>query len=368
MFDRILAFVKKEAVLCVAAVCAMATMFLVPPDGMYPSYIDLRVLCLLLCLMAVVAGFQACGVFRWLTWQMLRRGGSGRLLSVLLVMLPFFSSMLVTNDVALLVFVPFTLPLLMQIGCEKAAVPMLVLQTIAANLGSMATPVGNPQNLFLYAAYDLSAAEFFSTVLPLTAISLLCLIAAAIPVLPKALPTYTLEKAALEQPKKLTVYTVLFILCLLTVFRVLHFGILTALVLIAIAIMEPKQLKHLDFALLATFVCFFIVSGNLGRVDAVRSFLQGLLSGNPLLTAVGTSQVISNVPAAVLLSGFTDQWKPLLQGVNIGGLGTPIASLASLITLKLYLRWPGAKAGRFITVFTIANVIGLVVLLAFAML
>ena len=260
----------------------------------------------------------------------------------------------------------FTLPLLVQIGCEKAAVPMLVLQTIAANLGSMATPVGNPQNLFLYAAYGLSAGEFFSTVLPLTAVSLICLIAAALPVLPKQLPDYQLDRVGLEQPKKLAVYGILFVLCLLTVFRVLHFGVLTALVLIAIAIIEPKQLKHLDFALLATFVCFFVVSGNLGRVDAVRSFLHNLLSANPLLTAVGTSQVISNVPAAVLLSGFTDQWKPLLQGVNIGGLGTPIASLASLITLKLYLRWPGAKAGRFIAVFTLANVIGLIVLLAFA--
>jgi len=271
----------------------------------------------------------------------------------------------VTNDVALLVFVPFTLPLLAQIGCEKATVPMLVLQTIAANLGSMATPVGNPQNLFLYAAYSLSAGEFFSTVLPLTAVSLVCLIAASLPVLPKTLPDIQLEKASLEQPKKLAAYGVLFVLCLLTVFRVLHYGILTAVVLIAIAFMEPKQLKHLDFALLATFVCFFIVSGNLGRVEVVRSFLQSLLNQNALLTAVSTSQVISNVPAAVMLSGFTEQWKPLLQGVNIGGLGTPIASLASLITLKLYLRWPNAKAGKFLVVFMIANIIGLIVLLGF---
>ena len=368
MFDKIRAFLKKETVLLVAAVCAVATMFLVPPDAMYPGYIDLRVLCLLLCLMAVVAGFQACGVFRWLTRQMLQRCPNGRVLSVMLVLLPFFSSMLVTNDVALLVFVPFTLPLLKQIGCEKAAVPMLVLQTIAANLGSMATPVGNPQNLFLYAAYGLSAGEFFSTVLPLTAISLVCLVAASLPVLPKQMPAFQLEEAGLEQVKKLLAYGVLFVLCLLTVFHVLHYAILTVVVLIAIAVMEPKQLKHLDFALLATFVCFFIVSGNLGRVEAVQTFLQGLLGKNALLTAVGTSQVISNVPAAVLLSSFTDQWKPLLQGVNIGGLGTPIASLASLITLKLYLRWPGAKAGRFIAVFTIANIIGLVVLLAFALL
>ena len=363
MMEQIRSFLKKETVLVVAAVCALITMFLVPPDGAYWAYIDLRVLCLLMCLMAVVAGFQECGAFRWLTWQMLRRGNSGSLLGVLLILLPFFSSMLVTNDVALLVFVPFTLPLLVQIGCEKATVPMLVLQTVAANLGSMATPVGNPQNLYLYAAYELSAGEFFSTVLPLAAISLVCLIAASLPLLPRTLPAFQLEKAALEQSKALTVYAVLFVLCLLTVFRVLHYGILTTIVLIALAIISPKQLKHLDFALLATFVCFFIVSGNLGRVDAVQRFLQGLLNRSPLLTSVGTSQIISNVPAAVLLSGFTDQWKPLLQGVNIGGLGTPIASLASLITLKLYLRWPDAKAGKFLVVFTIVNVIGLCVLL-----
>jgi len=364
MLERVWHFLKKETVLLVAAVCAVATMFLVPPDGAYWDYIDLRVLCLLLCLMAVVAGFQACGVFRWLTWQMLRCSKNGRILGLILVLLPFFSSMLVTNDVALLVFVPFTLPLLVQVGCTNAAIPMLVLQTVAANLGSMATPVGNPQNLFLYAAYQLSAGDFFATVLPLAGVSLVCLAAASLPLLPRQLPEFHLEQAGVEQPKKLTIYAVLFVLCLLTVFRVLHYGILTAAVVIAIAVMEPKQLKQLDFALLATFVCFFIVSGNLGRVEAVQTFLQKLLHGNALLTAVGTSQIISNVPAAVLLSGFTDQWKPLLQGVNIGGLGTPIASLASLITLKLYLRWPHAKAGRFLAVFTLVNIIGLIILLA----
>jgi len=368
MFHRIWEFLKKETVLCVAAVCAVITMFLAPPDGTYWGYIDLRVLCLLLCLMAVVAGFQTCGAFRWLTCQMLRCSKNGRMLSLMLVLLPFFSSMLVTNDVALLVFVPFTLPLLAQIGCEKAAVPMLVLQTIAANLGSMATPVGNPQNLFLYAAYDLSAGSFFATVLPLTALSLVCLAAASLPVLPKQLPAFPMETARLEQPGKLAAYGILFLLCLLTVFRILHYGILTLLVLAAIAILDRNQLKKLDIALLATFICFFIVSGNLGRMEAVRTFLQALLSQSTLLTAVGTSQVISNVPAAVLLSGFTNQWQPLLAGVNIGGLGTPIASLASLITLKLYLRWPGAKAGSFLGLFTLYNVIGLILLLGASLL
>lgn len=141
----------------------------------------------------------------------------------------------------------------------------------------------------------------------------------------------------------------------------------TAVVVVVLFLLDRKQLKEIDFMLLITFVCFFIVSENLGRVDSIRSFLQNLLQRNALLTAVGTSQVISNVPAAVVLSGFTDQWKDLLAGVNIGGLGTPIASLASLITLKLYMRWPGAKTMKFLGVFTAANIIGLAVLLVFSM-
>lgn len=364
MRKRIGAFLKQETVLCVAAVCAVLTMFLVPPDGTYPGYIDMRVLCLLFALMAVVAGFQTCGVFRYLTFQLLRRGGTGRMLGVTLVLLPFFSSMLVTNDVALLVFVPFTLGLLTRMDCRKAAIPMLVLQTIAANLGSMATPVGNPQNLFLYATYGLTAGEFFSAMLPLTAVSLLCLTTAALPVLPKTLPDLYLQRETLESPRSLLVYGILFALCLLTVFRVVPYGITTAVVLFVILLLDRQILRDLDYALLATFVCFFIVSGNLGRMEAVRTFLQTLLQKNTLLTAVGTSQIISNVPAAVLLSGFTDEWRALLEGVNIGGLGTPIASLASLITLKQYLRWPGARAGKFLLIFTLANLAGLAVLLS----
>ena len=175
-----------------------------------------------------------------------------------------------------------------------------------------------------------------------------------------------LAPAVIHNPKRLALYGVLFLLCLLTVFRVLPYGILTVIVLAAIAAVEPKLLKTLDYGLLATFVCFFVVSGNLGRVEAVRAFLQALLERSTLLTATLTSQVISNVPAAVLLSGFTDNWRPLLEGVNISGLGTPVASLASLITLKLYLRWPDAKPGRYLAVFTLANLAGLAILLAAA--
>jgi len=245
---------------------------------------------------------------------------------------------------------------------------VVVLQTIAANLGSMATPVGNPQNLYLYAAYSLSAGEFFSVTLPLTAVSLLVLVLASIPVLPRSLPEQQLEDARISSLKKMLLYIALFCLCLLTVFRVVPYPVTTALVVAALAIADRKLLKEIDFLLLLTFVCFFVVSENLGRVGAVRTFLQALLERSTLLTAVGTSQVISNVPAAVLLSGFTDQWRDLLAGVNIGGLGTPIASLASLISLKLYSARPGADTMRFLAVFTAANLAGLVVLLAFSLL
>ena len=361
------AFIQKETVLCIAALCAVLTMFLVPPDGEYLHYIDWRVLCLLLCLMAVVAGFKSLGAFRWLTWQLLRRIRSGRILGVTLVLLPFFCSMLVTNDVALIVFVPFTLALLEQLGCAGAIVPIVVLQTVAANLGSMATPVGNPQNLFLYAAFELSIGEFFTAVLPLTAVSLIALAAASVPVLPKALKQQSLQREEITSVRNLAVYGVLFVLCLLTVFRVVPYPVTTVVVVAVLAVLDRKLLKEIDFMLLLTFVCFFVVSENLGRVEAVRDFLQSLLEKDALLTAVGASQIISNVPAAVLLSSFTDNWRALLAGVNIGGLGTPIASLASLITLKFYLRWPGARVGRFMAVFTIANVVGLVLLLVVQM-
>ena len=365
---KIKEFLKKETVLCIAALCAAATMLLVPPDREYLHYIDWRVLCLLLCLMAVVAGFKSLGAFDWLTYQLLRRIKSGRVLGVTLVLLPFFCSMLVTNDVALIVFVPFTLALLESLGCAGSMIPVIVLQTVAANLGSMATPVGNPQNLYLYAAYSLEAGEFFSVVLPLTLVSLITLTIASLPVLPRALPEQKLEEARILSARRMGIYAGLFVLCLLTVFRIVPYPVTTAVVVAALFLADKKLLKEIDFMLLLTFVCFFVVSENLGRVEAVREFLQSLLSKSTLLTAVGASQVISNVPAAVLLSAFTEQWRELLAGVNIGGLGTHIASLASLITMKLYLRWPGAKVGRFLLVFTAANVAGLVILLLFSML
>ena len=365
MLKKIKEFIAKETVLCIAAACAVATMFAVPPDKAYLHYIDFRVLCLLLCLMAVVAGLKSIGIFDWLTYQMLRRIRSGRALGVTLVLLPFFCSMFVTNDVALIIFIPFTLLLLQQLGCSNSIIPVTVFQTIAANLGSMATPVGNPQNLYLYAFYNLGIGEFFSVTLPLTAVSLILLSVGSLSLLPKTLPEQTLEKAEIRSTKQLLIFLSLFTLCLLTVFRFVPYPATSAITVATLFLVNRKLLKEIDFMLLLTFVCFFTVSENLGRIDAIRLFLQQLLQSNTLLTAVGTSQIISNVPAAIMLSGFTDRWRHMLAGVNIGGLGTPIASLASLITIKFYMRWENAKITRFLGYFTAANVIALCILLLF---
>ena len=366
MLKRIKSFIAKEPVLCVAAACAVLTMFFVPPDREYLHYIDFRVLCLLLCLMAVVAGLKAIGLFQWLTHQLLQRIRSGRILGITLVLLPFFCSMFVTNDVALIIFIPFTLMLLEQLGCSRSIIPVTVFQTIAANLGSMATPVGNPQNLYLYSFYNLNIGEFFSVTLPLTAVSLIVLAVASLPLLPGKMPEQKMENAVISSRKQLLIYLILFLLCLLTVFRVVPYLLTTVITVAVLFLTDRKLLKEIDYMLLLTFVCFFTVSENLGRIDAIRAFLQQLLQSDTLLTAVGTSQIISNVPAAVVLSGFTAQWQELLAGVNIGGLGTPIASLASLITMKFYMRRPEAKMLRFLGFFTIANGIGLAVLLIFS--
>ena len=367
MLKKIKEFLAKETVLCVAALCAMVTMFLVPPDREYLHYIDFRVLCLLLCLMAVVAGLKSIGTFNWLTYQLLHRIHNGRILSITLVLLPFLCSMFVTNDVALIIFIPFTLMLLSELGYSNKIIPVTVFQTIAANLGSMATPVGNPQNLYLYNFYNMNIGDFFAVTLPLAAVSMIGLTLCALPLLPKQMAKKEMDAVSISSTKSLLAFIVLFALCLLTVFRVIPYQITTAVTVSVLFVVNRKVLKEIDYMLLLTFVCFFTVSENLGRMDAVRGFLQQLLQWNTLITAVCTSQVISNVPAAVVLSGFSDQWQAMLAGVNIGGLGTPIASLASLITLKFYMNWPGAKVGKFLGYFTVANVIGLGVLLLFMM-
>lgn len=354
-------FFRREPVFLLSALAALASCVLVPPDREYLGYIDLRTLALLYCLMLVVAGLRAAGAFDALAHAFCSRAKSTRTMGFLLVMLAFFSSMLITNDVALLTFVPFAVVLLGMTGRKRDLIRVVVLQTAAANLGSMLTPVGNPQNLYLHSHYGFSTGAFFRVTLPvwllsLALLSLLCL----------TVPAERLSPALGERKrpdgKGLVLYLVLFGVCLLTVFRVLPWPAMLAVMAAALLLLDRKALLRADGFLLLTFVAFFIFAGNLARLPAVDGLLRRALSGREYWVSLLSSQVISNVPAALLLSGFTDNGRELLLGTNVGGLGTPIASLASLISLRLYSGTEGARTGRYLLEFTAVNLVLLLLL------
>ena len=354
-------FVRREPVLLIAALAAMVSCFFVPPDAEYLGYLDLRTLSLLYCLMTVVAGLRQAGLFAHLAHSLCQRTSSLRALALLLVLLCFFSSMLITNDVALLTFVPFAVVVLGMADRKKELIHIVVLQTVAANLGSMLTPVGNPQNLFLYSYYDLSIGDFLRVTLPVWLLSLLLISVSCLLFDRSRMEFFLGEEPGIDR-RGLILYLALFVLCLTVVLRLLSWPVMLAALLAVLLIFDRRILLKADFMLLLTFVAFFIFSGNLARIDAVSALLRRLLAGREYPVTLLTSQIISNVPAALLLSGFTDQSRALLLGVNIGGLGTPIASLASLISMKLYSHSDHAHTGRYLLEFTAVNLILLLIL------
>ena len=377
---KIVNFAKKETVLFAAVLLAFGSMVCVPPDLQYISYIDYRVLALLFCLMTVMEGFKSTGFFAAVAGKLLEKVKTFRQLYLVLVFLCFFTSMWITNDVALLTFVPFTVLVLRMTGLEQEMIPVIVLQTIAANLGSMTTPVGNPQNLYLYSISGMGIGAFLQIMGPLTLIYaglifLICLIHKDFPIRQGMLEK---ENVGAWKAGENQVLAVLFFISLLSVFRILSWQLLLLIVLAScIGIKAFCKEKYLpleaDFGLLLTFVAFFIFIGNMGRICAVREVLSQVLNGRELLISFLCSQMISNVPAAILLSGFTQEYRGLLQGVNIGGLGTLIASLASLISYKFFAaeseQTPAAGTrGRYMLTFTIWNVGIALVLLAAAFL
>lgn len=360
--QAVLKFIKQEKVLVIAFVCALVSCFFVKPSADYLEYIDLRTLVLLFCLMVVSAGLEESGFISKMAQVLMGKCKSSLALNLVLVLLPFFVAMLVTNDVALITFVPFAIAVLSKVNRKSDIIPVVVLQTIAANMGGMATPVGNPQNLYIYNFYDMTSGAFFGTVLPIAGVSLVGIIIACFVLGKKNIDVPS------EEPRKVDIKfsiicALLFVVCLLTVFRVLkNFWVLLAIVVIVMLIFRRKILLKADFFLLLTFVCFFIFSGNFGHIESVKTFISGLVEKQTFWCSVGLSQIISNVPAAVLLANFTNNSKMLLLGVDIGGLGTPIASLASLISMKIYGKSEGADTNKFLAWFMCANIVGLVVL------
>ncbi len=372
-------FIKKEAVLCAALLLAALSACVIPPDREYPGYIDFRTLAILFCLMSVMAGMQKLGIFRQIAGGLLRRVKSAGSLVQVLMLLCFFSSMMITNDVALITFVPFTFTVLGMMGEEqrrKLSLPLVAMQTIAANLGSMLTPIGNPQNLYLYGRAGMTVGSFLLLMLPYALFSLVLLVIWGI-VLGRSCPGEWKnvpwsgegqdgEAFCLRTVKiPLAVYLALFFICLLAVARVLPWQAMLGIVLVAILLTDRTVLGKVDYSLLFTFGGFFIFIGNIGRIPAFCGFLQHIVEGREVYVSVAASQLISNVPAALLLSGFTQNYERLLIGVNLGGLGTLIASMASLISYKQVAGEEGNRRGTYLAVFTVSNICFLTLLVIF---
>lgn len=365
---------KKEPVLSIAVILAVISMFVVHPDDTYASYIDFRTLAILFCLMVIVAGMREIGVFDCIAEMLLKKVKSISGIVTILVLLCFFLSMIITNDVALITFVPFALLIMNKVGephRRRWLVVCIVMQTAAANLGSMLTPIGNPQNLYLYGKAQMAIGSFLWLMLPYTILSLLLLLAWIWVRAKKEkrkegssiLPELSSNNRTVSDKKRLIVYLILFLLSLLAVGHILSIWIVFLLVLAYFASFDCKILKNADYALLGTFTALFLFIGNLGRIPQFCGFLQELIRSREVMIAVAASQVMSNVPAAILLSGFTDQYQALIVGTNLGGLGTMIASMASLISFKYISREDATLRGSYFACFTAANLVLLAVLL-----
>ena len=381
MFNKIIDFVKKETVLSAAAVLAVLSAFIVRPDAQYASYINFRVLAILTGLMIVMEGFKKLGVFARIAGILLSHVKSDTDIGLILIGLCFGFSMFITNDVALITFVPLTIETLKRSGRMKHLIHIVVMQTAAANLGSMLTPVGNPQNLYLYDLMQMEVGDFILLMLPLTAISggLIFLIfgcwnkASAIKAAKFGKVKDTDEfivsddKQDTDDGKRghisgrfILLYTVLFVFNLLTVFDIVKFWIPLAVTVLAILITDRKTLIKVDYSLIFIFIAFFIFVGNMGRIPEFSSMLGSAVEGREMGIAILSSQVISNVPAALLLSGFTEDYRALLYGVDIGGLGTLIASMASLISYKYVAVEDKKLRLKYLIRFTVVNIMLLI--------
>lgn len=361
----VIRFVKKNIVFCVAAAAALITACFVPPDAEYLSYFDWKTLACLFLTLAVVCALRNIKFFTILARRLVLVAGNLRGLFLLLICITFIGSMLIANDMALITFLPLGYFALCATGKERYMAYLFILQNISANLGGMLTPFGNPQNLYLYSYFHIPTGEFCAIMLPPFMLAILLLGLACLPLKSEKLTI------AEKFPEKLNVrrtvlYLVMFAFSLLIVFRVVPYWIGLILITAVLLVVDREALKMVDYPLLGTFFFFFIFAGNLARIDAVNEAVSALLNKDTLLVSILSCQGISNVPSAILLSRFTTDYRALLLGVNIGGTGTLIASLASLITFSEFrLLYPG-HGKRYFWLFTAINAVFLVVMTAAA--
>ncbi len=351
---KISGIIKENIVLIIAIIAAIFTSFIVPPDAKYLVYFDLKTLSCLFCVLAVVCALRNIKFFYTLAREIVRRFKNARIAILALVYITFIGSMLIANDMALLTFLPLGFFILSTTKKEKYLAFTFIMQNIAANLGGMLTPFGNPQNLYLYSKFNIPDGEFVTIMFPpfilaIALITLCCLIF----VKNEALE---IEESDVKLPiGRVVIYLALFAVAIMMVFRFMPYWVGLIIIPLALIFLDKKALMQVDYGLLFTFVFFFIFAGNMGRIGVVRDFFSYLLNINTLVFSALSCQVISNVPSAILLSQFTDNYRELLLGVNIGGAGTLIASLASLITFKEYTKQDPDHVKQYVVKFSLFN-------------
>lgn len=361
LIHSVLSFFRQQMVLSIALIAMLITCFLVPIDRVYLGYFNLRTLATLFCTLAVVSAFSHIHVFEILSKNIVLHLHTLRNATLGLVFITFFGSMLLANDMALLTFLPLGYYVLSSTDHKEAMAFTFIMQNIAANLGGMITAFGNPQNLYLYSYYQIDTLEFSKIMLPtfLAAtimIFVICLFVKPIPLALKKDNHYTLDR------RRTLIYSILFVCSILIVFRIIPYLLGTLIIALILQFLDSKAIREVNYPLLATFCVFFVFSGNMARIPAVNAFFSQLLPINTLLFGILSCQCISNVPSAVLLSHFTNDYYSLLPAVNIGGLGTLIASLASLITFTEYKKHNPDLVRSYLVKFTIINVSFIVVL------
>ncbi len=365
IFRKVKKLIKQNIVLTIATLAAVITCFLVPPDGEYLDYFDMKTLSCLLLTLTVIVCLKRIRFFTILARRVVLMTGSLRKLALALIYITFIGSMLIANDMALITFLPLGYFALKATNNERYMAYIFILQNIAANLGGMLTPFGNPQNLYLYSYFNIPTGEFTLIMLPPFLLSVALLTLGCLLLKKQALTIDTDLSPTLPKGRT-AIYIALFAFSILIVFRVIPYWVGLLIILPAVFILDRGAYKQVSWDLLLTFVMFFIFSGNLSRLEVVDKLVSSLLEQSTLLTSTLSCQCISNVPTAILLSRFTENYRELLLGVNIGGSGTLIASLASLITYNEYKMLYPDKAGHYFRLFTLINVIFLGVLTAFA--
>lgn len=361
---RLMSFVKKNTVMCIALAAAVITSFIIPPDVMYLEYFDFRTLTCLFCVLAVVCALRNINFFYILARRVVRLFKNARMSVTALAYITFIGSMLIANDMALLTFLPLGYFVLSSTGKQKYMAFTFIMQNIAANLGGMLTPFGNPQNLYLYSKFEIPDLEFVAIMAPPFLLAVLLITACCI-IFVKPEPLELPHEDTRLEPKRTALYLALFALSILIVFRGIPYWIGLVVIPVVLLFADRKALLFVDYCLLLTFVFFFIFAGNMARIDAVKNLFMLLMQKSTLLFSILSCQFISNVPSAILLSQFTTDYADLLVGVNIGGVGTLISSLASLITFREYVSHNPGKSGYYIKRFSAFNFAFLAILTAF---